>query len=144
MLDKQTGEHLPYVTLGLKGTTIGITTDATGHYFFRNLPAGKFTLQVSMVGYKTITQEVEIIEDTTQEINFELETESYSLDAVVVSANRNETTRRSAPSLVSVVDMKTLDVTSSATLADGLKFQPGCGSKIIAKTAVPRRYESMD
>ena len=66
-----------------------------------------------------------IIEDTTQEINFELETESYSLDAVVVSANRNETTRRSAPSLVSVVVMKTLDVTSSATLADGLKFQPG-------------------
>ena len=113
------------MTLGLKGTTLGITTDATGHYFFRNLPAGKFTLQVSMVGYKTITQEVEIIEDTTQEINFELETESYSLDAVVVSANRNETTRRSAPSLVSVVDMKTLDVTSSATLADGLKFQPG-------------------
>ena len=87
VLDKQTGEHLPYVTLSLKGTTIGITTDATGHYFFRNLPLGKFTLQASMVGYKTITREVDIVEDTSQEINFELEVENYSLDAVVVSAN---------------------------------------------------------
>jgi len=125
VLDKQTGEHLPYVTLSLKGTTIGITTDATGHYFFRNLPIGSFTLEVSMIGYKTASREVDIFEDTTLELNFELETESYSLDAVVVSANRNETTRRTAPSLVSVVDMKTLDVTSSTTLADGLKFQPG-------------------
>ena len=125
VLDKQTGEHLPYVTIKLKGTTIGMTTDATGHYFLRNLPVGNFTLEVSMVGFKPISMDIEIIKGITQEINFELETENYSLDAVVVSANRNETTRRSAPSLVSVVDMQTLEATSSTSLADGLKFQPG-------------------
>lgn len=125
VIEKATGEHLPYVTIVLKGTTIGITTDATGHYFLRNLPEGTFALEVSMVGFKTITQEVTIVEKTTQEINFEMEDEAYTLDAVVVSANRNETTRRKSPSVVSVVDMKTLDATSSTSLADGLKFQPG-------------------
>ena len=33
VLDKKTGEHLSYITIALKGTTIGTVTDATGHYF---------------------------------------------------------------------------------------------------------------
>lgn len=125
VLDKNTKEHLPYVTIRLKGTTIGITTDATGHYFLRNLPVGSFTLEASMIGFKTVTKEVMIEAKTTQEIDFELEDESVSLNEVVVSANRNETTRRMAPSLVSVIGMKTLETTNSQTLSDGLKFQPG-------------------
>ncbi len=125
VLDKNTKEHLPYVTIRLKGTTIGITTDATGHYFLRNLPVGSFTLEASMIGFKTVTKEVVIEAKTTQEIDFELEDESVSLNEVVVSANRNETTRRMAPSLVSVIGMKTLETTNSQTLSDGLKFQPG-------------------
>lgn len=125
VLDKNTKEHLPYVTIRLKGTTIGITTDATGHYFLRNLPVGSFTLEASMIGFKTLTKEVVIEAKTTQEIDFELEDESVLLNEVVVSANRNETTRRMAPSLVSVIGMKTLETTNSQTLSDGLKFQPG-------------------
>lgn len=125
VLDKKTKEHLPYVTIRLKGTTIGITTDATGHYFLRNLPVGNFTLETTMIGFKTITKDVTIKAKTTQEIDFELEEENVSLDEVVVSANRNETTRRMAPSLVSVIGMKTLETTNSQTLSDGLKFQPG-------------------
>ena len=38
VLDKNSGEHLPYITIALKGTTIGTVTDATGHYFLKNLP----------------------------------------------------------------------------------------------------------
>ena len=41
VLDKKTKEHLPYITVALKGTTIGTVTDATGHYFLKNLPEGK-------------------------------------------------------------------------------------------------------
>lgn len=125
VLDKKTNEHLPYATVKLQGTTIGITTDGTGHYFLRNLPTGNFTLEVSMIGFKTVSREVNIEAGKTIEINFELEESSTSLNEVVVSANRNETTRRTAPSLVSVLDMQTLDVTNSKTLSDGLKFQPG-------------------
>ena len=52
VIEKGTGEHLPYMTVSLKGTTIGTITDATGHYFLKNLPEGEFTLSVSAVGYK--------------------------------------------------------------------------------------------
>ena len=37
ILDKNTKEHLPYITIALKGTTIGTVTDVTGHYFLKNL-----------------------------------------------------------------------------------------------------------
>lgn len=125
VLDKVTKEHLPYVTVKLQGTTIGITTDATGHYFLRNLPTGQFTLEVSMIGFFTVTQDVTIEAGKSLEVNIELMESATSLNEVVVSANRNETTRRTAPSLVSVLNMQTLDVTNSKTLSDGLRFQPG-------------------
>lgn len=50
VLEKKTGEHLPYMTVALKGTTIGTMTDGTGHYFLKNLPEGEFILSVSAVG----------------------------------------------------------------------------------------------
>lgn len=40
VLDKKTGEHLSYITIALKGTTIGTVTDATGHYFLKTFPKG--------------------------------------------------------------------------------------------------------
>ena len=125
VLDKKTSEHLPYITIALKGTTIGTVTDATGHYFLKNLPEGNFMMEVSSVGYKTVTRSVTLKKGKTLEENFELEEDAIALDGVVVSANRSETTRRLAPTLVNVVDLKLFETTNSSTLSQGLNFQPG-------------------
>jgi len=125
VLEKHSQEHLSYMTVSLKGTTIGTLTDATGHYFLKNLPEGRFTLQVSAVGYKTVTREVVLKKGVTLEENFELEEDLVALDGVVVTANRSETTRRMAPTLVNVMDFKLFEQTNSTTLAQGLNFQPG-------------------
>ena len=71
VLDKNSGEHIAFVNIILRGTTIGTTTDVSGHYFLKNLPEGKFTMEVSTVGYKTITKDVSLKKGTTLEINFE-------------------------------------------------------------------------
>ncbi|WP_278585296.1 TonB-dependent receptor [Coprobacter fastidiosus] len=123
--DKDTKEHLSYVTILVKGTTIGTTTDDTGHYFLKNLPEGTFTLEVRSVGYRTETRTVNLVKGKTLELNFEIEEDRVALDDVVVSANRNETTRRMAPTLVNVLPMKTFENTNSTCLAQGLNFQPG-------------------
>ena len=125
IIDKKTGEHLPFINLFLQGTTIGTTTDATGHYYLKNLPEGEFTLVMKALGYKTIEQQVKLKRGKTLEINFEAVEDAVSLDGVVVSANRNETTRRMAPSLVNVLDSKTFETANATSLADGLNFQPG-------------------
>ena len=125
VLDKETGEHLPFITVILKGTTIGTTTDNSGHYFLKNLPEGKFTLEFKYLGYKTVTRDVKLEKGKTQEINVEMEEDRIALDGVVVSANRSETSRRLAPTLVNVIDSKIFKTTNAVNLAQGLNFQPG-------------------
>ena len=82
-------------------------------------------MEVSSVGYKTVTRSVTLKKGKTLEENFELEEDAIALDGVVVSANRSETTRRLAPTLVNVVDLKLFETTNSSTLSQGLNFQPG-------------------
>ena len=125
IIDSATGEHLPHIVVMLQGTTIGVSTDNTGHYVMRNLPEGKFVLEVSAVGYKTQTREVEIKRGLSMEVNFMLEEDLVLLDGVIVSATRSETTRKMSPTLVNVVSMDTYAKGNCTTVAQGLGFQPG-------------------
>ena len=124
--DAKSGEMLPYINVTIVGTTIGTTTDSTGHYILNDVPEDEeFTVEVSAVGYNTVTKILKVSQGEPQEVDFELTEQQLSLDAVVVSANRNVSTRREAPSLVSVLDHRLFDVTSSPTVAEGLSFQSG-------------------
>ncbi len=125
VIDKTTREHLPYITLLVKGTSLATTTDVAGNYVLKNLPAGDFTLEARFVGYKTATQKVNLKKDTTGQINFELEKSSQTLNEVVIATNRNDASRRLAPTLVSILDVETFDKTNSCTIAEGLGFMPG-------------------
>ncbi len=125
VLDKTSQEHLPFVTLQIKGSTIGTATDESGHYYLNNLPLGEHTVEVKMMGYKTIERKVNLKKSKTIELNFDLEESTIYFEDVVISADRNGNTRRLSPSLVSVIDMTTFEATNSNTLSDGLKFQPG-------------------
>lgn len=125
VVDHRTGEHLPYATIGLEGTTIGTTTDATGHYFLKNLPVGEFTVAVRAMGYAPVQHTVSIEAGQTAELNFEVEESRITVDEVVVSANRNATKRREAPALVNILTPELFEVANASCLAQGLGFQPG-------------------
>src|SRR3712207_8881618 len=56
-ISSETGEGIPGVTVLLKGTTIGTTTDPSGNYTL-SLPNGTGTLVVSFIGYQS--QEVAV------------------------------------------------------------------------------------
>jgi outer membrane receptor for ferrienterochelin and colicins len=125
VVDAQTNEHLPYVTISLKNTTIGITTDATGHYFLKDIPEGEFTVVASYVGYKTSERKITVEANRTLEINFVLEEESLSLDETVVSATRNETNKREAGIIVNILSSKVFEAVASSNMAETMNFQPG-------------------
>ena len=124
-IDKNTQEHVGFITIRIKGTTIGAATDATGHFYLRNLPAEELTVIVSGVGYKSIEKRVRLESGKSIELNFELEEDAVMLDNIVVSANRNETRRRETPNIVNVLTGKLFENTNSVCLAQGLNFQPG-------------------
>lgn len=125
VINKKTSKHIPNVTISVKGTLIATQTDASGHYFLKNLPEGKFTLEANMDGFRTISKSVVLHRDSTIELNFKLDPSDIDLDDAVVSANRIETKRRLAPTLVNVLGSKMFDLTQSTCLVQGLNFQPG-------------------
>lgn len=125
VLHAQTGEHLPYISIGLKGTSLGTFTDATGHYNMNHLPAGNYTIVASAVGYNAQEKEITLENNKTLEINFELEEDAIQLNPLVISASKNETNRKEAVSIVNVITPKSFENTGSLCLADGLNFQPG-------------------
>lgn len=125
VINKISREHIPSINVLIKGTTIGTATDATGHYYLRNLPVGEFTIAVSGVGYKTTEQQITLAAGKTIEVNFEIEEDQIMLESVVVSANRNETNRKEAPTIVNIISPGVFENTNSVCLAQGLNFQPG-------------------
>lgn len=125
VLSASTNEHLPFMIVQLKGTSFYTKTDKTGHYFFKNLPLGKFEIEVSGMGYSTQSREVDIVAGKTIEVNFVVEEIYEELEQVVVSANRGELKRQNASSMVNILTSKTLDLVGAPTLSCGLNYQPG-------------------
>lgn len=82
VIDRNTGEHLPYMVVILKGTTIGVSTESTGHYMMRNVSEGIFIVEVSSVGYKTQSREINVKKGHSYEVNFSLEEVLVQIDGV--------------------------------------------------------------
>lgn len=125
VINPKTHEHLPYINVVIKGTTIGTATDASGHYYIKNIPEGEFLIEASALGYDAQSKTVILRRGESIELNFEISEQALELDGVVVSASRSEISRRMAPALVSVLDSRVFNLTNSVSLAQGLSFQPG-------------------
>lgn len=119
------GEYIPYASIGLKGSTIGTVSDATGHYQFIDMPLGQHKLFVSVLGYKSLEQQITLEKGSTLEVNFELEKDILNIDEVVVSASRSEQKRTQAPVIINTISPQLINATQSLTLGEGLNFSPG-------------------
>ena len=125
VVSANSGEHLPYATIAVKGTTLGCAANGTGHYSIHNLPLGELVLVVSAIGYETKEITYVALPRTSDEINFSLLEATTIVDEVVVSATRNETNRRQTATVVNVASSKLFEGTASANLSEAMNFQSG-------------------
>lgn len=125
IINASNNEHLPFASIAVKGTTIGCSSDATGHYYLKNLPVGRHTIVVTLLGFETIEQPIEAVAGKNIEMNFTLEEQAMSLDEVVVSATRNETNRRRTATVVNVASQKLFESTASSNLSESMNLQSG-------------------
>lgn len=114
IIDKD-GEPLPGVTVLVKGTTVGVSSDIDGK-FTLSMPAEMKTLVVSFVGMKT--QEVSV--DGKNEVTVKLEAANESLDEVVV-VGYNSVKKSQMTGAVDVVKGNDLAFESSPTLESRLQ-----------------------
>ncbi len=152
VLDASNHEHLPYVNIYIKGTTLGTATNENGHYILEHLPVGTHTVVASFMGYKTVEKEVTLKANNSVEMNFTLEENTILMKDVVVSANRYEVDRKEAATIVNVLTPKIFTTTNSVNLAEGLNYQPGlrventcqnCGVNAVRINGLEGKYSQI-
>ena len=148
VIDAETGEHMPYYLVKVLGTKLATLTDASGHYIFRDLTPGEYTLEASFTGYKTKSVKVSVKSGQSVEANFDVEPDAFMLDQVVVTSSKSEIKRRESPSSPARFSTASaharLPTASTSSLASASRtiartaVSPRCAS--TASTATTRRY----
>ncbi|WP_109437162.1 MULTISPECIES: TonB-dependent receptor [Aquimarina] len=120
-------KQLPFATIEVFNASFRTSSSSNGEGFYevKNIPAGNFTVKVSLLGFQTSKEEVAIIPGESTIKKIELEEDRLNLDQIVISATRNRVNRKKAPVVVNVLNPQLLNATQSISLSDGLNYSPG-------------------
>ncbi len=119
------GEGVPFVSVLIEGTNIGVTTNANGYYEINDIPEGKYEFHTHALGYKQMIKEIQVKNNKTTELNFNLEKDVLQLDQVVISTERHAINRREASIIINTMSTKQLSNVQASTMSEGLNFIPG-------------------
>ncbi|MGN6180050.1 MAG: SusC/RagA family TonB-linked outer membrane protein [Mucilaginibacter sp.] len=114
--EKGSGQTIPAATVILKGSTLGVQTDADGNFKI-GIPAGNVTLIFRCVGYKT--REVAVPPGQSN-LKVELEATSQTLNEVVAIGYQS-VRRSNLPGAVASISSKDLKDEPVNSLADALE-----------------------
>ena len=96
------GEPLPFATVQVVGSTVGVSTDLDGNYFL-NMPQGATQIKVSYIGFKT-----SVVNVNSETMNIVLGQDAALLDAVVIMSNNNEVRNVDSKQSLSIQNIKAI------------------------------------
>ena len=117
--EQDTQEAVVMGNISLKPAGILAVTDADGKALIQNVPEGEYTLNVTYVGYETISRRIRVDRDLT--INLKMTPTSLALKEVTVTAK----TRESGASTSSVIGRQAIDHLQATSQADVMQLIPG-------------------
>lgn len=126
--DKENGEPIIFTNVYLKGTTYGLATDVNGYYNLSKIPAGKYELICTYVGYDTVNVEVNVIANRVISKDLYLNRSSVQLQEFIVSAERQEMKTEVRTSVIKITPKqltKIPTIGASPDLAQYLQILPG-------------------
>ncbi|MBQ4038794.1 MAG: carboxypeptidase-like regulatory domain-containing protein, partial [Bacteroidaceae bacterium] len=94
VIEKKSEENIPFANIYIIETKQGTVSNEAGQFEFKNMTPGEYTLRVSAMGYRTETKKVTVSKEYATVVHFEMLDESLKIEELVVSANRNEVSRR--------------------------------------------------
>jgi hypothetical protein len=104
--DSRNGEALIGATVVKQGTQIGTSTNEYG-FFSLTLPKGEHTILINIIGYKIITQRINL--EANMQKTFELDEEGKQLDEVEVTAEAADKNVTSVEMSVAKLDIKQIN-----------------------------------
>lgn len=124
--DEATGLPLPSANVTIVGTTMGAASSDLGEYFILNVPAGTYSVQASVMGYKPVVlNNVQVTADFTTYLHFSLEsTVATTLEPIKVTAERPMVQRDKTGSL-RVVDAQEIQNLPVRGYQDAASLQGG-------------------
>ncbi len=114
---------LPGVSISLKNSYDGATTDSAGRYYFQTTEKGEQILVASAIGYKPFEKTIHIDHQPIQ-LDIVLKEEITELKAVVISAGSFEASDRKKATVLSSIDILTT-ASANADVTGALKTLPG-------------------
>jgi len=124
-------EPLPFATIALKGTDRGTTSDLEGLYSIDNIEIGLYTLEISFVGYKTITiLDVKVEANKVTTVNVPIGASASTLDEVII-----KTTTRKESEVALLLEQKKA-VTQKTSIGAQELSRKGVGNVATAVTKV--------
>ena len=111
------------ISISLKNTYDGTTSDSLGNYSFTTDEKGEQTLLASSSGYKSVEQKINL-SGTSLTINISLKEELTELKAVVISAGAFEASDQKRTTVLNPIDIVTT-ASANADITAAIKTLPG-------------------
>ncbi|MBU2555086.1 MAG: TonB-dependent receptor [Bacteroidetes bacterium] len=126
--EEESGEPAIFANAVLKGTSYGASTDVNGYFLISKIPPGNYVLQITYLGFDTISQQITLAPGELVNKNQFLKKSSVNLEMVTVSAERTEARTETKMSVVKISpkDIKQIpSVGGQADFAQYLQVVPG-------------------
>lgn len=124
--DKDTKTGLPGVNVMIEGTTMGAATDVDGYFVILNIPAGKYNVKASMIGYQDYTiKDVVVVADLTVTLEFPLTQTVIELTTGIEVVAKEPVIRKDVTTSVAIVDEKTMRQLPINTVQGAVIQTPG-------------------
>lgn len=114
------GKPLESATVSIKGLNIGILSSENGGFKINNVPIGKRTLQVSLVGYQPFSLTLDVKSGENNVGLITLKTSENTLEEVVISGTMKEVSRLDSPVPVEVFTAKFFKSNPTPSVFDAL------------------------
>jgi outer membrane receptor for ferrienterochelin and colicins len=144
---------IPFANVVLKGTSYGASASENGDFELRNIPFGKYQLQISSVGFVAFLQRIEVSSSSVNLGKLEIAPSVLGLDEVVVTGTMKETFVSASPIKIDVITHSFLEQTTSPTnlveaisLINGVDEVVGCGvcfTNSISINGLPGPYTAI-
>jgi TonB-linked SusC/RagA family outer membrane protein len=130
-------QGIPNISVEIRNNSIGTITDADGNYSLNaNLRPATYQLVFSGVGFKAVTQAVQLGNDANRTVNIQLTEVALSMDEVVVTGTSAGTTRRQLGSYISTVKADELNKGATGNVLAALQGKTA-GAQIIQNSGDP-------
>ncbi|TDW48120.1 TonB-dependent receptor [Flavobacterium sp. 270] len=130
--DSETGEPLVGVSVSLTNTNENTVTGLDGSFKLSKLSSGNYTLKISYTTYQSISKEITIDKEGSQDLKFYLQPESKVLNEVVIKsnggANEEHTARRlekEYTQVTNIVSGKAIEISPDLTVANVIQRVSG-------------------